>query len=98
MTEAKKKAEKRIGRDLSEFRAEHDKDYIVPQKIQEALKQLGDGWEYEAQFIRLAGLSQTDFANYRESFMDFCVVVDRSGKRAWAGTKALANKLREMVR
>src|SRR3990172_1699240 len=52
------------GRSLQDFRAEYDKDFIVPQKISDdevlvilgseeisdALRILGDGWEYEVQF------------------------------------------------
>ena len=87
----------RPGRSLAEFRAAHDKNFIVPQKIKAALKALGDGWEYEAQFIRLAGLSQTEMSTFRSLFEeDHVVVVDRT-KRVWAGTKAVAAKLREMV-
>lgn len=86
----------KVGRSLQEFRAAHDKNFIVPGKIREALKSLGDGWEYEAQFIRLAGISAVDMGNFREQFAEHIVVVDRT-KRVWAGTKATASKLREMV-
>lgn len=94
---AKSKVEvKRVGHSLQEFRAAHDKSFIVPQKIRAALKALGDGWEYEAQFTRMAGISQTELGNYREQFSEHVVMVDRI-KRVWAGTKAAAAKLREMV-
>ena len=94
--EPKERQVAKVGRPLSEFRAAHDKNFIVPAKIKDALKALGDGWEYEAQFIRLAGISQTDMGNFREQFSDHIVLVDRT-KRVWAGTKSAAAKLREMV-
>lgn len=88
--------EARIGKSLQEFRAAHDKNFIVPNKIRAALKNLGSGWEYEAAFIRLAGISQSDMGNFREQFSEHIVLVDRT-KRVWAGTKATAAALREMV-
>jgi hypothetical protein len=94
----KPKTEQRIGKTLADFRAAHDKDFIVPAKIRDALKALGDGWEAEVEFLRLAKVSTTDLAMYRDQFADHWVVVDRSGKRVWAGTKTLADKMRSMVR
>ena len=89
---------KALGRTLQDFRAEHDKSFIVPQRIREAIKKLGTGWEYEVGFLRLAGLSTTDLAAYRDEFSDFIVVVGgRNQKRIWAGTKELATQMRQMV-
>ena len=86
------------GRSLEEFRGQHDKDYIVPKRLREALKVLGaSGWEYEALFARLAGVGLADLANYRELFADYVVAVQRDGKRAWAGSPAMAAKMRAMV-
>lgn len=90
------KEAKPSGKTLADFRAAHDKSYIIPQRIKEGLKKLGDGWEYEAAFMKIAGLSTTDLANYREGFTDHIVLVERT-KRVWCGTKALADKLRAMV-
>jgi len=94
-TKAKPEMSK-AGKTLAEFRASHDKSFIVPQKIKEGLKKLGGGWEYEVNFLKLAGLSTTDLANHRDAFTDHIVLVDRT-KRVWCGTKELANKLREMA-
>lgn len=88
---------KKCGRSLAEFRGEHDKSYIVPQKIKDGLAQLGEAWEYEAAFCQMAGVSVSDLARYREQFSDYYVVVSRSGKRAWSGSKTTANKMREMI-
>ena len=89
----------KVGKSVDAFRAAHDKSFIVPQRIREGLKKLGDGWEYESDFIKLCGLRQTDFARYREPFLDdHCVTVGgKSVKRCWAGTKAAAEKMREMA-
>lgn len=84
---------------LQDFRAVHDKSFVIPNKIREGLAKLGnDGWEYETDFVKLCGVSVLDFASFREQFADYYVVVGgtRSGKRVWAGSKALAAKMREM--
>ena len=84
------------GRTIAEFRASHDKNYIVPRKIAAALAVLGEGWEYEQKFSQLAGVSLAELAAYRSAFEDHVVLVDRS-KRLWAGTRSMAQKMREMV-
>ena len=96
MTTAAPEKPKPAGKSLAEFRAAHDKAFIVPQKIREGLKKLGGGWEYEVNFLKLAGLSTTDLANHRDAFTDHIVLVERT-KRVWCGTKELAAKLREMT-
>lgn len=96
MATAKKTAKKT----LDDFRAVHDKAFVVPNKIKAGLEQLGkDGWEYESDFVKLCGVSVVDFGRFREGFSDFYVSVggERSGKRVWAGSKALAEKMRSMV-
>lgn len=84
---------------LDQFRALHDKDLIVPTKIKEGLAKLGpDGWEYEADFMKLCGLCNTDFARYRDSFAEFFLsTTGKNQKRVWAGSRALASKMRQMV-
>lgn len=88
------------GRSLDEFRSSYDRSYIVPRKIKDALVKLADGWLREVDFAKLAGVSPTDLAAYRAEFEEDHVVAltgaDR-GKRAWAGTKRVATKMREMV-
>jgi hypothetical protein len=91
-------APKKVGRSIDEFRATHDKDFIVPQRIRDGLAALGDGWEYEVAFSKLAGVNLADLGNYRSQFDDHIITIRRDGgKRAWAGTKASAAKMREMV-
>lgn len=89
---------KPMGRSLDEFRANHDKSFIVPAKIKAALEKLGNGWQSELEFAKLAGLSMTDLGNYRSQFEAFVVPITRDGsRRVWAGTKAFANRMREMI-
>lgn len=90
-------AASKVGKSLAEFRAEHDKDYIVPRAIRDGLKALGSGWEYEVQFARACGLNMTDLGNYRDMFAEHVVQIRRDGKRAWAGTKQVAAEMRRMV-
>lgn len=85
-------------RSLSEFRATFDKDTIFPKKIDAALEQIGkDGWAYEVEFAKLAGLGLAQLAIYRESYAEHVVHLGRDSKRAWAGSKAMAAKMREML-
>ncbi len=85
---------------LSDFRETHDKSFVIPKKIKEGLASLGPaGWEYELDFIRRTGVNTQDFARFREQFEEYFVVVNdgRNTKRVWAGSKSLADKMREMV-
>lgn len=90
---------KTTGRDLSAFRASHDKNFIVPKKIEDGLKALGpDKWEYQAEFVTRAQVSVTDLAMFREQFTDFLVEISgKTRKTVWCGSKALAAKLKAMV-
>lgn len=85
---------------LADFRAVHDKSFVVPNKITAGLDKLGkDGWEYEPEFMKLCGVNANDFAKFREQFEEFYVMVggSKNGKRVWAGSKPLAAKMREMA-
>ncbi len=91
-------AAKPAGRSLVDFRAEHDKSYIVPKKIREALDKLGNTWQYELEFLRFAGVSTNDLAAFREQFLDHIVSIGgRTPRRIWTGSKDLARKMREMA-
>lgn len=88
---------------LDEFRKRHDKSTIVPQKIKAGLAKLREkkGWCYEKDFIALCELNANDFAAFRGQFVEeFAVPVKNESRhetRAWAGSKAVADKLREML-
>jgi hypothetical protein len=84
------------GRSLSEFRNTYDKSTIVPAKIKAALKALGaQGWEYEVQFVRMAGISPSDLGNFRDMFADHIVAL--KDRRAWAGSTKTATAMKEML-
>lgn len=85
---------------LADFKSAHDKSFIVPTKIKAALEKLGnDGWEYEHDFSKLAGVSSNDIAKFREQFNEQVIIIKSNGReqRVWAGSKALAAKMREML-
>jgi hypothetical protein len=87
---------KKAGRTLTEFRAAYDKDTIIPGKIKAALKALGNGWEYEVGFAKLAGVSLADLGNYRDQFSPYVIALKET-RRAWAGSMATAKAMREML-
>ena len=87
-----------VGKSIADFRAQHDKSFIIPKRIKEGLAMLGSGWEYELAFAKLAGVSLGDLGNYREQFAEFYIVIGRDSKRAWTGSKATAEAMRAMVR
>ena len=83
---------------LADFRQAYDKDTIVPAKIRAGLSILGpDGWEYEVEFAKMCGISLYDMGRVRDKFADHVVSVNRNTKRAWAGSKSLASKMKEMI-
>lgn len=84
-----------VGFTRQDFRAKYDKSFIVPQRIREALKKLGaNHYMPEGDFIKLAGISNTDMGAYRSQFEEeFVVVVERT-KRIWCGSAAFARELR----
>lgn len=90
-------AKKSVGKDLDAFRKLHDKNFKIPLKIKAGLAELGEAWEYEAEFIKRCGVSNTDFAMFREEFAEFWLEArsdSRNSKRVWCGTAKLATKLR----
>jgi len=91
-------AKKSSGKDIESFRQLHDKNFKIPRKIKAALAELGEAWEYEAEFIKRCGVSNTDFAMFREEFAEHWLEAksdNRNAKRVWCGTVKLATKLRE---
>jgi hypothetical protein len=85
------------GRSLAEFRNAYDKSTIIPGKVKAALKALGSGWEYEVDFAKMAGVSLGDLGKFRDQFAEYVVQIGRDSRRAWAGTKATADAMRDML-
>lgn len=85
------------GRNIDQFAESHDRTVIIPKKIKSGLSALGDSWEYESEFIKRCKLSNKDISDYREQFKEHVVDLTADRRRAWAGTKRFADKMRERV-
>jgi hypothetical protein len=90
---------------LADFKSKFDRDVVVPGKIKAALdglrKEGPEAWEYEGDFIKRAGLSQTDMGTYREQFEKHVVIAKEIGKsssgagrRVWFADPKVAAKIR----
>lgn len=93
------------GKTLEQFRAVHDRTQVLKARAAAALKALGDSWEYEADFIRRAGVAMSEWGAIRENYMAHIVLVKASfgrgsngnARRVIAGTPAFAKKLKESI-
>jgi len=88
---------------IADFRSAHDTNVIVPNKIRAALaamlKEGAEQWEYELEFIKRAGISNTQMGMFREQFIDHIIeagsgVGGRAAKRVWFADAKVAKKLR----
>jgi hypothetical protein len=88
---------------LADFRAAHDRNVIIPNKIKAALAVIAkagpENWEYESDFLKLAGISQTDISIFRDQFADYVVETARTPgrnntRRVWFGNKKYAAEVR----
>lgn len=97
VTTASKPVEIKRVKTLSDFRNTYDKATIVPAKVKAAIKAMGqNGWEYEVEFGRMAGVRLSDLAAFRDMFADFVVGL-KDNRRAWAGSVKTAKTMREML-
>jgi len=87
---------------VADFRTLHDANVIVPNKIRAAfaimLKEGPEQWDYEGDFVKRAGISQTQISAFREQFIDHVFETpgahSRSGRRVWFADPKVAKKLR----
>ncbi len=88
---------------LADFKAAHDQNVIVPNRIRAALaaieKEGPENWEYESDFLKRSGLSTTQLAAFRDQFAAHVVEAPVGGrnsntKRAYFGSAKVASKLR----
>lgn len=87
---------------LADFKAAHDPNVIVPSKIRVALatieKDGPENWVYELDFVKLAGISTTQLAAFRDQFAAHIVEAPatqgKSTKRVYFGNAKVAAKLR----
>jgi hypothetical protein len=84
------------GRTLAEFREIHDKTYFVPQKVKKALAELGDGWMYESEFSKHAGVSTMDLGLCRDDFSGNWVQL-KDGRRVWTGSRSTKKAIEETL-
>ena len=88
---------------LADFRAAHDPNVIIPAKIRAALdamlKEGPEQWEYELEFMKRAGISQTQIGAFRPQFEQHIVTTGSTGrqnaKRVWFADPKVAKKVRE---
>lgn len=101
-----KEVTKKPGRTIADFRAAHDKNVIIPMKIKKALEEMAkhgpEHFEYEADLVRVAGISQSDLAKFRDQFADHIVVANHqngkalsSAKNVWFHNVKVARDLRD---
>jgi hypothetical protein len=76
-------------KNLDAFRSVHDKNVTIPNKIRAGLTALkkaegAEAWEYEGEFVKRAGIAQTDLGAFRSQFEDHIVETKgKSAKRVW---------------
>jgi len=85
------------GRSLADFKKEFDKNTYIPEKIKAALKELGDGWEYEHEFSKRSGVNYTDLNIFKPEFEEHFVYIKKESKKIWCGTKTMAKQLKELI-
>lgn len=87
---------------LADFRAIHDPNVTIPNKIRAALaamRKVGpEQWEYETEFMKLAGISTTQLAQFREQFSAHVIETQhhagRSPRKVWFADPNAAKKAR----
>jgi hypothetical protein len=87
---------------LAEFRAAHDKSVIIPTRIRAQLAKMAaihpEEWDYEADFLRNAGVANQDIKNYRDLFAKFIVEpIGKNAKRVWFATEKAAATARGVL-
>lgn len=100
------KAKPAPSRSVATFRAAHDRNVVIPNKIREALAKMEadngpEHYEYESDFIKLAGVGGSDLNGHRDSFTAHIVEAKpigagnaRAARRAWFATAKAAKAAR----
>ena len=92
-------ATKGPARTLSEFRAAHDPNVMIPQRIRKALadmlKEHPECWAYEQEFLSRAAVSNNLISAYRDEFSEYIVETrGKNPKRVWFADPKIAAKAR----
>ena len=90
-------------RTIAQFRALHDKNVIIPNKIRKALERLREigpeHFVYDEEFRQLCGIQGAELAAYRDQFarhwfMTVGLTKSKNDKRVWFGNSKVADRLR----
>ncbi len=90
-------------RTAADFKAAHDRNVIIPNKIRVALAKLleigAEHYEYDEGFRALCGVAGKDLAAYRDQFKHNWFLTEgtngaKSAKRVWFGNAKVAGRLR----
>lgn len=93
-------------RSVATFKAQHDRNVVIPNKIRTALEKMAkdngpEHYEYETEFMKLAGVGGSDLAAHRDAFTAHIVEAkpiglgnSRSTRRAWFATVKAAKAAR----
>lgn len=95
----------KVKKTLDSFRAAHDPNVIIPAKIRAALAALEkaegpEAWEYDAEFLKRAGVNYNQMGAYRDEFAAHIVTVksgDRKPRPVWFSNAANAEKMRKKL-
>jgi len=94
---------KAVAKTVADYRAAHDQNVIVPNKIRKALEAIAaegpENWEYEADLMKRAGISQTQISTFRDQFAAHIVETGAThassrSRRVWFGSAKVAAKVR----
>lgn len=85
------------GRDLTAFSDLHDRSTIIPRKIRDGLKSLGQRWMYAHEFAKHCGISKEQLSQYGADFGDHWTDLRTDRKRVWAGSAAFLQQLKARV-
>lgn len=93
-------------RNVAMFKAKYNRDVVIPNKIRAALENMAkdhgpEHYEYESDFIKLAGIGASDLSAHRDAFKDFVVEAKpvgmgnaRAARRVWFATTKAAKSAR----
>jgi len=94
--------EEGVKKTIDDFKTTHDRTYLIPTAIKNALSDLGpEHWLTEAEFMksrhfRAHKITKLEIQEYSPPFEGYIVELPR-GKSAWAGSTELATQLQTMV-
>lgn len=89
-------------RNVASFKAQHNRNVVIPNKIRAALEKMAkdngpEHYEYETDFVKLAEIGASDLAAHRDAFTKFIVEAkpigkgtSRSPRRVWFATEKAA--------